>query len=53
MVDAIQQKFSSKQLRTNQVAIKNIAIIEWAPLKKSNKTTTEIAECFLFCKKFK
>ena len=39
--------------RANQVIRKNSAIIELAPLGKSNKSTSEIAECFLFCKNFK
>ena len=53
MVDAIHKKISSKQLGANQVIRKNSAIIELAPLGKSNKSTSEIAECFLFCKNFK
>lgn len=52
MVDAIHKSFSSKQLGTNQVIRKDSAIIEWAPLGKSNKSTSDIAECFLFCKNF-
>ncbi len=52
MVDAIHKSFSSKQVRTNKVNRTNSAVIEWAPLGKSNKTTGEIAKCFLFCKNF-
>ena len=49
MVDAIHKIFSSKQLVTNQATLPKTAVIKWAPLGKSNKTSAELAECFLFC----